>query len=132
MYFPTPNILITDDDVGFRETLRGIFEPRGFHTLIAGNGEEALDVVEHEDVHLLLLDMHMPKLTGLETIRRVKRIRAELPCILMSAALDEFLIKEAELAQAFCVLSKPITGRALTDSVQRALRRAYNWMPSDE
>ena len=129
MYFSIPNILITDDDVSFRETVRGIFEPCGFRTFTAGDGEEALDLVEHEDVHLLLLDMHMPKLTGLETIRQVKRIRAELPCILMSAALDETIIKEAERAQAFCVLPKPISGRTLTQSVEQALRRTYNWPP---
>ncbi|HZZ72397.1 MAG TPA: response regulator [Pirellulales bacterium] len=131
MYFPAPSILITDDDLQFRETLRGVFEPRGFNTLLAQNGEEALDVIKRCQVHLLLLDMHMPKLTGLETIRRVKRIHAELPCILMSAALDDGLIQEAISERAFCVLSKPVSGRQLTSSVQKALQEVYNWPNSE-
>ena len=64
----SPSLLITDDDSDFRETLQVVFEPQGFRTLLAGDGEEALHIVRHEEVHLLLLDMHMPKLTGLETL----------------------------------------------------------------
>src|SRR5438046_9099515 len=95
------SILITDDDVNFRQTLQGVFQPRGFRTLLAGDGEEALDIVQRENVDLLLLDMHMPRLTGLETLRRVKQLRAMLPCILMSARADESLVRQALLAQAF-------------------------------
>ena len=68
-----PSLLITDDDYDFRETLRGVFEPRGFHTLTAGDGEEALEILKHETVHLALFDMHMPRLSGLDAIRRLKQ-----------------------------------------------------------
>ena len=44
----TPSLLITDDDPGFRETLRVIFEPKGFRTLLAGDGDEALKIVHNE------------------------------------------------------------------------------------
>lgn len=122
-----PSILITDDDFGFRETLRGVFEPQGFRTLLASDGEEAVQIVEREPVHLLLLDMHMPKLTGLETIRRVKQIHALLPCILMSADLDESIRDQARLARAFSVLAKPVSTRNITLIVRTALRRTYHW-----
>ena len=122
-----PSLLITDDDRDFRETLRGVFEPRGFRTLLAADGEEALKIVESEPVHLLLLDMHMPRLTGLETIRRVKAVRSILPCILLSARLDETLAHEAEAAHAFSVLSKPVRFSDLTGMVSRAMRQTYNW-----
>jgi CheY-like chemotaxis protein len=79
----TPSLLITDDDLGFRETLRGVLEPQGFRTLMAESGEQALDVVRHQEVHLVLLDMHMPRLSGLETLRLVKQIKAILPCIIL-------------------------------------------------
>jgi CheY-like chemotaxis protein len=125
-----PSLLITDDDHDFRETLRAVFEPR-FHTLLAGDGQEALDIVRKQEVHLLLLDMHMPRLTGLETLRQVKQFRSRLPCILISAALDESLIRQAQLAQAFSVLSKPISRQQLTSTVEAAMRRIYNW-ESDE
>ena len=69
----TYSILITDDDPGCREALRDIVEPEGFRTLLASSGEEAVDIVREESVHLLLLDMHMPRLTGLETMELVRQ-----------------------------------------------------------
>jgi DNA-binding response OmpR family regulator len=120
-------LLITDDDRSFRETLEGVFAPRGFRTLLAGDGEEALRIVRTQEVHLVLLDVHMPKLTGLETLRLVKQFRAMLPCILMSAHWDDRLIDEARSAQAFLILPKPITLREITGAVHEALERVYHW-----
>jgi CheY-like chemotaxis protein len=127
MLLETPSLLITDDDPGFRETLRVVFEPKGFHTLLAGDGEEALQIVHHETVHLVLLDMHMPKLTGLETLRRLKEFRAMLPCILLSAELEDWMVEQALLAHADSVLSKTLTIRQITNSVFLALQRTYAW-----
>jgi CheY-like chemotaxis protein len=121
----SPSLLITDDDLGFRQTLRGVFEPQGFRTLLAGDGEEALEIVRQHDVHVVLMDMHMPKLTGLETIRLLKQIKALLPCILMSAQLDESIIEQAQRAQAYSVLAKPVTFRQITGVVRQALELTY-------
>ena len=95
MLIEPPSLLITDDDPGFRETLAVVFQPRGFRTLLAGDGEEALRIVHRERVDLVLLDMHMPKLTGLETLRQLKEFRAMLPCILLSAQLDDRIVEQA-------------------------------------
>ena len=127
MLVESPSLLITDDDREFRETLQVGLEPRGFKTLLAGDGEEALKIVRTQEVHLVLLDMHMPKLTGLETLRRLKQFRSMLPCILLSAQLDELLIEQARLAQAFSVLAKPVTLGQLTGILRQALRRTYDW-----
>ena len=130
MLSQTPSLLITDDDHDFRETLREVFEPRGYRTLLAGDGEEALEIVESEPVHLLLLDMHMPRLSGLETLRRIKDSSLMLPCILLSADLDEYLAEQARHAQAFCVLSKPVRFAEITRLVHRAMCDTYDWFPS--
>ncbi len=127
MLIESPSLLITDDDCGFRETLRAAFEPRGFRTLLAGDGEEALHIVQSQEVHLVLLDMHMPKLTGLETLRRLREIRGMLPCILMSARLDELIVEQARREHAFSVLAKPVTLGQLTLTVHQALERVYHW-----
>jgi len=126
----TPSLLITDDDDDFRKTLRDVFEPRGFRTLLAANGEEAVEIVQTQRVHLLLLDMYMPKLTGLDTIRRVKSLHELLPCILLSADMDERLAEEARRAKAFSVLSKPVRFAEVTSIVSRAMRSVYGW-PSE-
>ena len=131
MLVEAPSVLITDDDRDFREALRDVLEPFGFRAILAGDGEQAVQIVRSQEIHLLLLDMHMPRLTGLETIRLVKQLKAFLPCILISAALDEPLIQQAEQAQAFSVLAKPVTRQQLTATVARAMTRTYgDWRRS--
>jgi CheY-like chemotaxis protein len=127
MNFPFPSLLITDDDADFRETVRSVFEPRGFRTFTAGDGEEAIEIIHSQEIHLVLLDVHMPKLTGIEVLRLLKQFRALLPCILLSAQLDEIILEQARRAEAFSVLAKPVTLQQLTGAVHQALQRTYNW-----
>jgi CheY-like chemotaxis protein len=130
MSLQTPSLLITDDDFDFRQTLKEALEPQGFRTLLAGDGEEALAIVRRETVHLALLDMHMPRLSGLETIRRVRELHQRLPCILISAAMDESLAQEAERVKAYSVLSKPVRLADLNGMIRGALRATYAWYVS--
>ncbi len=127
MLLETPSLLITDDDLAYRETLRVVFEPKGFHIILASDGEEALEIVHAQPVHLVLLDMHMPKLTGLETLRRLKEFRALLPCILLSAQLDDLIVEQARRAHAFSVMSKAMSVGQITTTVFHALQRTYAW-----
>src|SRR3954452_16787939 len=76
------SILVTDDDPASRETFREIFEPVGFRTFLAESGEEAIDIVNQHDVHVALMDMHLPKLSGLETMAIVRQIKGMIPMIL--------------------------------------------------
>ena len=122
---PPYSILITDDDVGCRETLREIVEPEGFRTYLASSGEEAVDIVREEPIHLALLDMHMPRLTGLETLQLVHQVNAVLPCILVTADPDEELMRQAFRARAYSVIPKPVSKNLLLYIVVRALTRAY-------
>jgi CheY-like chemotaxis protein len=127
MLLQTPRLLITDDDAAFRETLRGVFEPRGFHTLLAADGEEAVQIVRQQEVHLVLLDVHMPKLTGLEVLRLLRELNSLLPIILLSAGWDDGLLEQARQARAFSMLPKPVSSRQLTITVCQALKQTYNW-----
>ena len=120
----SPSLLITDDDRDFRETLRDVFQPLGFRTLLAADGEEALEIVLKSEVHLVLMDMHMPRLTGLEAISQIKRIRSRLPCILISGQLDDEIRRRVE---AFDILAKPVSRAEVTHSVTKALKVTYNW-----
>ena len=116
------SILIADDDSGCRDALRSIVEPEGYHTLLAGSGEEALDIVRQQAVDLALLDMHMPRLTGLETLELVRQMNAFLPCILVTADTNEVLIRQAFRARAYSVIPKPVSKNVVLYTVVRALR----------
>jgi CheY-like chemotaxis protein len=119
------SILIADDDRNCREALREIVEPQGFRTLLASSGEEVLDFVEAGDVHLALLDMHMPTLTGLETLRLVRQINAVLPAILVTADANESLLRQAYQARFYSVIPKPVSKNVVLYTVVRALSRFY-------
>jgi len=119
------SILITDDDAGCREALRDIFEPEGFHTLLASSGEEALDIVRDEAVHVALLDMHMPRLSGLETLGLVRQVNNVLPCILVTGDSNEMLMRQAFRARVYSVIPKPVSKNVVLYTVVRALVRAY-------
>jgi CheY-like chemotaxis protein len=119
------SLLITDDDPAARESLRDIFEPEGYRTILAENGEQAIDIVRHQDVHLALMDMHMPRLTGLETIEIVRQFKAGLPTILISADYDDNLLRRALSAHAYCVLAKPVSRNLVVYVVTRALQKFY-------
>ncbi len=123
-------ILITDDDRGIREALRDIVESRGFHAHLAASGEEALEIVQAEPIHLALLDMHMPGLTGLETLQLVRQINALLPAILITADATTELLRQAFFAHVFSVIPKPVGKEMVMTTVVRALVRTYG--PPDD
>ncbi len=126
------SILITDDDSGSRDTLRHIVEPEGYRTLLASSGEEALDIVRQERVHLALLDMHMPRLTGLETVQLVHQINDVLPCILVTADATEDLMRRAFTVRAYSVIPKPVSKHVLLYTVVQALMKAYGTLLREE
>jgi DNA-binding NtrC family response regulator len=118
-------LLLADDDVEFRRALRDILEP---HVALceAACGEEAVEIVRTRHVDLVLLDMNMRALSGLDTLRLVKSLRAALPCIIITASFTSELHKSATLADAFSVLKKPVSRRLLLRTVSQALESAYD------
>lgn len=125
----TPQLLISDDDRDFRETLRYVFERRGFGTTLAADGAEAVRIVEREAIHVVVIDFHMPRLTGLEAIRKIKQLKSTVPCILISAALDDSIREQAD-SETFSILDKSVSPRDLTEAVKSALMAAYGWTQS--
>src|SRR5688572_5239209 len=104
MQLANPSLLITDDDRDFRETLREVFEVRGYQTWLAGDGEEALHILKHHSIHVVVIDMHMPRLDGLGAVRLARELRIAIPFILLSAALDERLMEAARREDVFASL----------------------------
>lgn len=117
--------LIADDDPDFRNTLRLVLEPF-LLTVEAQSGEEAIDILRERRVDIVLVDMHMHVLTGLETVRIVKQFHAVIPCILITADATDELRRDAQSAAAYSVLKKPVTRQELVTVVSRALISAYD------
>ena len=118
-------LLVADDDAEFRRMLRLVLEPH-VELFEAECGEEAVEIVRTREVDLVLVDMHMRALSGLDTLRLVKTLRAALPCILMTANPTVEIRQRAALENAFTVLKKPMTRRLLLSTVSGALKSAYD------
>jgi CheY-like chemotaxis protein len=119
------SILIADDDTSCRQALCDIIGAEGFRTFLASCGEEALDIVREKDVHLALLDMHMPTLTGLETLQLARQIKGILPAILITGDFNEGLIRQACQLHFYSVIPKPVNKNVVLYTVLRALAGAY-------
>jgi CheY-like chemotaxis protein len=119
------SILIADDDRGCRDALRAIMEPEGYRTVLASSGEEALDIFGGGDVHLVLVDMYMPTLNGLETLRLAREMNVVVPAILLTGDLNDALLRQACAAEVFSVIPKPVSKNVVLYTVVRALRRFY-------
>jgi len=115
-----PCILIVDDDAGQRSLLESFLRSQGYQTLTAGSGEEALALLNSQPVDLLISDVRMPGLSGLETLRRARQQHSALLVLLVTAYAD---IREAVGAMrdgALSYLPKPIDLDELLQCVREA------------
>ena len=92
---------------------------------MAESGEEAIDLIRAHDVHLALMDMHLPRLSGLETMAIVRQIKGVIPSILITADQDDELMRRALSENAFCVLAKPVSSHVVIYVVHKALEKYY-------
>ena len=116
-------ILIVDDDQSLREFLEIFLSKDGFRVVTAGDGEEALKILEDLPVDLVLADIRMPKLDGLEFLRLLRQKGINLPVIMITAYASLDTAVEAKKEGAFDYVSKPFRLEDLRHLVQKALER---------
>lgn len=127
------SILIADDDRGTRETLGEMLSARGFTIKLARDGGEAVELVQVDLVHLVLFDMHMPRLTGLEAFAVIRQtLDRVLPAVLMTADATNDLIRQAFAAQVYSVIPKPVNGNVVLHTLERALAKVYGPRPAEK
>jgi two-component system, response regulator PdtaR len=124
-------ILVADDDAGNRNTVSHVLRARGFNVLTASDGSEAVEIVQVHMVHLVLIDMHMPRLTGLEALQVVRQMNALLPAILMTADATQELMRQAFQAQVYSVIPKPVNLNIVLHTLTRALNQFYGPPPQE-
>ena len=107
-------VLIVDDEPGMSETLNDILTDFGYHVEVARNGYEAIDRVKERAFDIVLMDIRMPGINGVETFKEIKGLRPEAAVMMMTAYSVEELIAEALEEGAYGVMYKPLqVGRVL-------------------
>ncbi len=114
-------ILIVDDEKNYPLILSAVLQEEGFETLAANSGQEALEVLEHSDVDLVLTDMKMPKMDGIELLQRIKQNDPELPVIMMTAYGTVEKAVEAMQKGAYNYILKPFDNEQLILYVDKAV-----------
>ena len=123
------NILIVDDDPAVQLTIRLLLERAGHQVTVAGDGRKGLVLVEASQFDLLFLDIYMPGMDGLETMRHVRALQPAIPIIVISGrsitpdtyAEPDFL-KMATKLGAVASLQKPFRADALLAAVDGCLK----------
>jgi two-component system, NtrC family, nitrogen regulation response regulator NtrX len=115
-------ILVVDDEQSIRESLKGILQDEGFRTLFAENGERALALIKDESIDLVLLDIWMPGIDGLEVLQLIKAQHPELTVIMMSGhGTIETAVKATKLG-AFDFIEKPLSLEKVLLTIQNGFK----------
>jgi len=118
-----PIVLVVDDEEGIRETLSGIFEDEGCSIVTANSGEEALDLLKEQNPDLILLDIWLPGIDGIQTLEEIKALRPDLPVIMISGHGNIELAVKATRLGAYDFLEKPLSLERVLLVSKRALER---------
>ncbi|OGV96309.1 MAG: hypothetical protein A2Z59_03120 [Nitrospinae bacterium RIFCSPLOWO2_02_39_17] len=101
-------ILVVDDEPNICSFLAWYLKEKGHTVLAASNGEDAINIVKDERPHIVLLDINMPKMDGITTLKKIKEIDKEIGVIMITAAMDEETGKKALNLGADDYITKPI------------------------
>ncbi|MFJ7977778.1 response regulator [Peribacillus sp. JNUCC 23] len=111
-------VLIVDDQFGIRILLNEVLHKEGYDTFQAANGVQALDIVTNHSPDLVLLDMKIPGMDGIEILKRMKQIDADIRVIIMTAYGELDMIQEAKDLGALTHFAKPFD----IDDIRKAVR----------
>ncbi len=119
--FAQSKILIVDDEKPIRAILDELLKKAGLRTIHAEDGRSALALLSHEAPAAMLLDLHLPDMSGLEVLRKARRIDGGMPIIIVTGHATISTAVEAGKNGAFDYLSKPFSKDQLLQTVRKAL-----------
>ena len=111
-------ILIVDDEIVVRDTLRKILSDEGFSVLVAENGNSAIELSEHNDIDIALLDIKLPDISGELVFERIKEFRPKIKTVMMTAYVVEDQVRKAFSEGAYTCLHKPFEINVLLDIIE--------------
>ena len=115
-------VLIVDDQPGMVETLADILKDRGCMVTLASDGYQAVKQVDQHPVDLVLMDVVMPGMNGLDTYRAIKHLRPQTPVVMMTGYKLDHLVKQAIHEGTLAVLQKPVDPATIVGIVLTVLR----------
>lgn len=118
------NILVVEDEKNILDVIKAYLEKQNYNVITATDGEKALELFQTMELHLIILDLMIPKISGEEVCKRVRNI-SDIPIIMLTAKADEDNKIEGLNIGADDYVTKPFSPRELISRVKALLRRSY-------
>ncbi|MFN2529738.1 MAG: sigma-54-dependent transcriptional regulator [Pyrinomonadaceae bacterium] len=117
------NLLVVDDELGMRQFLTHLFQREGHSVRVAENGREALVLLQQSAPDLILSDIRMPDMNGIDLLKLVRESLPEVEVVMMTAFANVDTAREAFLLGAYDFVQKPFDNELLKETVARALEK---------
>ena len=115
------SILLVDDDKEFLKAMKKMFEKSGYVITLAGDGQEALERLSEETFDLIISDLRMPNLNGLELMEEISREKLDVPVIFITAYGEVESYMDLMNLGAFEYINKPVRGQEILSVAKKAL-----------
>jgi DNA-binding NtrC family response regulator len=129
---PQSRILVVDDEAVIREALRRILESDGHEAICVNSGHAALEKVQEQTFNLVITDLKMPGMNGIEVLKAIKILQPKVPIIIITGYATVETAVDAIKQGAFDYLSKPFTPKQVKELAQRALDHSKISEPAEE
>jgi len=116
------SILVVDDEPNYLVVLSELLKDEGYEVFTADNGEKGLEIISDVDLDIVITDMKMPGMNGVQFLNKIKEIYQDLPVIIITAFAEIDKAVEAMQAGAFSYLAKPFSNNELLVNIQKAAR----------
>ena len=120
------SILVTDSDEVMRHELTEMLEPEGFSVFEASGGREAVEVVRSRAMDIVILNMLLPDVDGVNTLGLMRKVARPMPCIFIGEHVSKEQRMQAMTAEAFAVLEEPFRPELMRETVWRVVHRYYS------
>ncbi len=114
------SVLIVDDNVNLCKTLSLVLKRKGYVTTTSTNGLDAIERIKKEPFDMILMDIKMPLLNGVETYRMIKKIRPDTVVLMMTAYAVDKLVQEALQEGAYGIVYKPLDIEKVISIIKKA------------
>ena len=114
-------ILVVDDEKNYLVVLEALLGSEGYETVTVDNAHDALELIRDSDLDLIITDMKMPRMTGMQLLEETKKVKPELPVIMMTAYGTIEMAVEAMKKQAYDYITKPFRNEELKLTIRKAL-----------
>jgi len=130
---PNPtSVLIVDDDANFCGTLSKVLKKKGYATIAAEDGHRAIEIVKEKPVDIILMDVKMPVMGGVEAYKNIKQIHPSAVVIFMTAFSVEDLVKDAIRDGAYAVIQKPFDIDGVVNMIEKSRNGALLTIVDDD